>query len=63
MSYHPPAVSCTGKLGYATASGAHDTMRRMAKRDKFKTERGRHLNVYRCKICRQWHVGGSSIRS
>lgn len=59
MSEALQVTHCFGKVGFATASSAHDAMRVMINRRKFRPENGCRLNVYRCRLCTAWHVGNT----
>lgn len=48
------ASSCAGKSGFATWALAHKRLKRMLRRG----ERG--LTMYRCRICRLWHIGSKN---
>lgn len=47
------------KVSHPTASGAHAALRRQLKWSGFRRIKGLHLEVYRCAICTQWHIGNA----
>lgn len=50
------AAGCEGKISYANAQGAHDTIRKMRRG----TARGRRLKAlepYHCRYCGHYHLG------
>lgn len=53
--------ACFGKQSYATASGAHNAMKRMRRRAFEKREgKERRLTVYRCPYCHHHHIGSTA---
>lgn len=49
----------TGKLIYETARAAHRALHRIRGRC---SQKGAHINVYRCADCHAWHLGRSPQR-
>lgn len=48
---------CKGKIKYIEISSAQTCIERMAKLPKCKKDRSGTLGIYRCPICRCFHVG------
>lgn len=55
------AATCYGKQSFENGAQAHRRLREMASKSKrkHKTRRGIRGVVYRCAVCRKWHIGGS----
>lgn len=51
------AWQCQGKTAYLSYSDAAHSLRR--KRDK---DGGFFMNVYRCRHCNRWHIGGCASK-
>lgn len=47
-------VACIGKQAFATKTEAERAMKRFGKSSK-----GRRRNVYRCPVCKRFHIGSS----
>lgn len=55
------AARCAGKTAYISWDAADAKRRRKSRRGKFKRAGGHtHLEIYRCPLCRAWHLGGSA---
>ena len=44
---------CTGKVRHATKDGACVALKKIGNAG---------LNVYRCRVCKGWHIGNSKFR-
>ena len=52
-------VGCTGKFAYLSFDKATKQITRMLRRKKNRKSDKRLLNVYRCRHCSSWHIGGT----
>lgn len=47
-------AGCEGKQAFETKPEADQALKRLAR-----SSRGRRRNVYRCPLCKRWHMGSS----
>jgi hypothetical protein len=50
-------TECLGKTPYRTWSAARHAKARIKEAPAFRRMSGYRLGTYRCRVCRQWHVG------
>lgn len=55
------ASRCTGKRGYETWETADRYLSRARHSIKKRARAHSKVEIYRCKCCRQWHVGSTDI--
>jgi hypothetical protein len=60
MTSYNVNVSCWGKAQYLTWTAASKVVRRQY--GKVRRSEAEDAGVYRCRICRKWHVGGGKER-
>jgi hypothetical protein len=49
--------TCMGKRTYDAYDDAQRALDRIRKRGKGRERERSSLNIYRCKYCRNWHIG------
>lgn len=57
--------SCFGKIAYPTFWAANRVVKQAVGRESNRRRRSRgggKLDVYRCKVCHDWHIGGGVWR-
>lgn len=62
MKYQKVLASCTGKVGYETKLAALERVKGQANRKRAKKTGAwgkRKFQIYRCRNCHLWHVGGT----
>lgn len=62
MTYAPDTCTRTGKVRYATRSGAFVVVQRMARRLPGNGIKAAPCKVYRCPMCHWFHVGHTDFR-
>lgn len=55
-----PSAGCSGKRQYGGKREADNVLKQIKVRDKWQANKGK-LEVYRCSVCRMWHIGSNEI--